>query len=383
MAKKQDNLESIWTQMEKLYGDDGLAEIEDIESLPSGSYALDDVLGLWGNARGRLVQYAGKKSSGKTLMSLMAVKEWQKLNPKNWAYFIDAECTFDKSWAQKLGVDTSPARLRILKSNNGAEIFEKLCGVPHKEPGKSKVKPGLLDIIKERGGADTTGLGIIVLDSIAAVAPPLEMASRSGKSNMALMARFLPPELRKLIPLLSETGVMFIAINQVRTNPGQLYGDPTQTPGGAAWDHHCSTMVHFTMREAKDAKIIGDEGVPIGHIVMARIDKNKAAPPFRKCEFRVKYTEGVVDRHIEIGQLAIQYGVVERPNNRVYLYGGDKYIGKDNFFDAIRANGLSSELFGKVKEAKESGVSVRKDNVEAAEEEQWADVSPSDVIEEE
>lgn len=362
MAKKQTNegqinLESIWTQMEKLYGDNGLAEIENISSLPSGSHALDDVLGLWGNARGRLIQYAGKKSSGKTLMSLMAIGRWQSLNPKNWAYFIDAECTFDKSWAQKLGVDTSPNRLRILKSNNGAEIFEKLCGVPHKEPGKPKVKPGLLDIVKECGGADATGLGIIVLDSIAAVAPPLEMASRSGKSNMALMARFLPPELRRLIPLLSETGVMFIAINQVRTNPGQLYGDPTQTPGGAAWDHHCSTMVHFTMRESKDYKIMGDEkDVPIGHIVMARIDKNKAAPPFRKCEFRIKYTEGVIDEHIEIGKLAIQYGVVERPNNRSYVYEGEKYIGKDNFFDAIREKGLAPDMLVKVKKAKEAGV---------------------------
>jgi len=381
MAKKQSNSEAIWAQMEKLYGDDGLADIENVEALPSGCIALDDIMGLWGNPRGRLIQYAGKKSSGKTLMSLMAIKEWQKKDPKNWAYFIDAECSFDKRWAERLGVDTSPNRLRILRSNNGAEIFEKLCGVPHKEPGKPKVKPGLLDLIKGRGGADATGLGIIVLDSVAAVAPPLEMASRSGKSNMALMARFLPPELRKIIPLLSETGVMFIAINQVRTNPGQLYGDPTQTPGGAAWDHHCSMMVHFTMREAKDAKIMGPEkNVPIGHIVMAKIDKNKAAPPNRKCEFRIKYLDGVVDEHIGIGGLGIKYGVVERPNNRTYVYEGEKYVGKDNFFDAIKAKKLGPDMLVKIKKAKESGV-IMSDEVEKTEE-QWASVVPSNLEEE-
>jgi recombination protein RecA len=383
MAKqKKSELDSIWDQMEKLYGDDGLCDIEEVEALSSGSPGLDDILGIWGNPRGRLIQYAGKRSSGKTLMSLMAIKEWQQKDPKNWAYFIDAECSFDKRWAQMLGVDTSPRRLRVLKSNNGAEIFEKLCGVPHKEPGKAKTKPGLLDIVKEMGGSDKSGLGIIVLDSVAAVAPPLEVTSRSGKSNMALMARFLPPELRKIIPLLSETGVMFIAINQVRTNPGQLYGNPEGTPGGAAWGHHCSVMVHFTMRESKDAQIIGSEkDVPIGHVVMARVDKNKVAPPKRKCEFRIQYTQGVVDKHIEIGSLGIKYGIVSRPNNRTYVYDGNKYVGKDSFFAAIAEEKLESEMLAQVKEAKDSGMVVL-DPTKVVKEEQWADV-PARFIEEE
>jgi len=380
---KQTSQESIWIQMEKLYGDDGMAEIEAIETLSSGSHVLDDILGLWGNPRGRLVQYAGKQSSGKTLMSLMAIKEWQGKDPKNWAYFIDAECSFDKRWAEMLGVDTSPAKLRVLRSNNGAEIFEKLCGVPHKEPGKPKAKPGLLDIVKERGGADATGLGIIVLDSVAAIAPPLEVASRSGKSNMALMARFLPPELRKIIPLLSETGVMFIAINQVRTNPGQLYGNPEQTPGGAAWNHHCSMMVHFTMRANKDSQIIGAEkDVPIGHVVMARIDKNKVAPPKRKCEFRIQYTKGVVDRCMEIGILGIKYGVVERPNNRTYVYGDQKYVGKDNFFEAIKKNNLAADILSEVVKAKESGILVPEKLDEEENIETWTDVVASNIEEE-
>jgi len=357
----------IFDKMEKLYGDDGLDNVSAIETISTGSYSLDDIIGPWGNPRGRIVQYAGRESSGKTLMSLMTIKHWQSLAPHNWAYFIDAECGFSLEWAKMLGVDVSPDRLRILRSNNGAEIFEKLCGVPHKEPGKPKAKPGLLDIVKELGGADASGLGIIVLDSVASIAPPLEMASCSGKSNMALIARFLPPELRKIVPLLSQTGVIFIAINQVRTDPGKMYGDPTSTPGGAAWKHFCSVMVHFLMSESKDSKIFDSSGEQIGHTLKARIDKNRVGPPKKICEFDVKYIEGIANKHVEIATLAIKYGVVKRPNNRTYTYGEEKWTSKDDFHSAMLKDELSSQILLDVKKAKEEGFEIEETNMEEVE----------------
>lgn len=355
MAKaEKSRLVQIWDQMEKLYGDDGLGTVMEVETISTGSHALDDAIGPWGNPRGRIIQYAGKESSGKTFMSLMAIKHWQSLAPHNWAYFIDAECGFNIDWAKILGIDLK--RLKILRSNNGAEIFEKLCGVPHKEPGKPKIKPGLLDLVKEAGGSDKSGLGIIVLDSVAAIAPPLEMASYAGKSNMALIARFLPPELRKITPLLSQTGVMFIAINQVRTDPGKMYGDPTSTPGGAAWKHYCSVMVHFLMSESKDSKIFDAAGEQVGHTLRARIDKNRIGPPKRICEFDIKYVEGVVNKHIEVATLATKYGIVKRPNNRTYVYNDEKIVGKDAYYNAVLSGTLpQEELLAKVVEAKSQG----------------------------
>lgn len=356
---EKSQVSQIWDQMEKLYGDDGLGSVMQIETISTGSHTLDDAIGPWGNPKGRIIQYAGKESSGKTFMSLMAIKYWQSLAPHNWAYFIDAECGFNIEWARTLGVDTDPKRFRLLRSNNGAEIFGKLCGVPHKEPGKPKTKLGLLDMVKEAGGAEKSGLGIIVLDSIAAIAPPLEVASYSGKSNMALMARFLPPELRKIVPLLSETGVMFIAINQVRTDPGKMYGDPTSTPGGAAWKHFCSVMVHFLMSESKDSKIFDAQGEQIGHTLKARIDKNRVGPPKRICEFDIEYVRGVVNRHVEVATLATKYGVVKRPNNRTYLYGDEKVVGKEAYYNAVLEGTLpQEELLEKIKEAKNEGVEV-------------------------
>lgn len=366
MAKdEKPRVVQIWDQMEKLYGDDGLGTVMQIETLSTGSHALDDAIGPWGNPKGRIIQYAGKESSGKTFMSLMAIKHWQSLASHNWAYFIDAECGFNIHWAKILGVDLS--RLRILRSNNGAEIFEKLCGIPHKEPGKPKTKPGLLDIVKEAGGADKSGLGIIVLDSVAAIAPPLEMASHSGKSNMALIARFLPPELRKIVPLLSQTGVMFIAINQVRTDPGKMFGDPTSTPGGAAWKHYCSVMVHFLMSESKDSKIFDSTGEQVGHKLKARIDKNRVGPPKRICDLDIKYVEGVANKNVEIATLAVKYGVVERPNNRTYTYGEEKWVSKDSFYDALLDEKLASKIFKDVVASKEAGVEPKEINTEELE----------------
>jgi hypothetical protein len=190
------------------------------------------------------------------------------------------------------------------------------------------------------------------------MAPPLEVASPSGKSNMALLARFLPPELRKITPLLSETGVMFIAINQVRTDPGKMYGDPTSTPGGAAWKHFCSVMVHFLMSESKDSKIFDSADEQIGHTLKARIDKNRIGPPKRMCELDIAYVQGVINRHVEIAKLAVKYGVVKRPNNRIYMYGDDRIDGKDTYYETVLNNTWNQqELLEKVKEAKSQGMS--------------------------
>lgn len=358
------NIENLWSEMIKQYGSDGFFRedsefVADVKTIASGSPSLDDALGVGGLPCGRIIQYAGKESSGKTLMSLMAIREWQKLNPKNWAFFIDAEYTLDLSWAQQLGVDTSSKRLIIYKENGGAKIFSRLCGIPNKEPEKPKTKPGLLDIVKAQGGSENSGLGIIVLDSIAAIAPPMEMSSAPGKPNIALLGRFLPPELRKLTPLLAETGVMFIAINQVRTDPGKMWGDPTTTPGGSALKHYHSAMVHFIPLGSADSKII-ENGVQVGHRVKARMDKNKVAPPFKSGEFDIRYTEGLTNKHIEAADLAIKYGVINRPNNVMYEYGDQKIKGKNNFYNYVLENEFTEKLIQESKEAKISGTKSEK-----------------------
>lgn len=340
-------MQQIWDQMNKVYGNDGMCGVGKVrETITTGSYLLDDALIIGGLAKGRIIQYAGREGCGKTFMSMIAIKEWQKLNPDNWAIFIDAEYTYDDIWAKNLGVDVN--KVFVIKENSGVEIFTQLCGEPSKELGRPKTKPGILDLEKE----NPSGLGIIVIDSIASIVSPITMTKAVGNQNIAPLGRFLPDALGRLVPLLSQTNVTCIAINQVRVDVGKMWGDPMSTPGGKALKHHHSGMINFTYSESLKSKLFDEEGNACGHVVNARIDKNKLAPSFRACAFQIKYLEGVVNKHIEIGELAVKYKVVNRPSKVSYEYGDNKWVGKDAYYNGILENNLEKELLTKIKEAK-------------------------------
>ena len=355
MSKK--SMADVWKEMEKQHGDEGLyvgngSMTTYSDAISTGSYALDDALGIWGVPKGHVIQYAGFESSGKTLLSLCTIAEWQKKDPNNWAMFIDAEFSFDQTWAESLGVDTS--RLMVYRENKGTEIFNRLIGVPNKRNKTGIVtlaKPGVLNMEVETGGS---GLGVIVLDSIASMQPPQEEDSKAGKDNMALMARFLPMVLRKLTPLLSETGVTFIAINQVRFQPGVMYGDPTMSPGGTALKHACSQMINLGMIRSAESYILDGDKTQIGHKIRAKVQKNKKAPPFRVAEFSIKYTEGIVNKEDEIRDIGARYGVIQRPNNKTWILDDIKYNGKDSISEALKDEKLMLSVFERAKEAKKN-----------------------------
>ena len=352
MAK---SMEDIWGQLEKQHGDQGLfAGSENmytfVDVIPTGSYLLDDALGIWGIPRGHIIQYAGFESSGKTFLSLTTIAEWQKKDPRNWAFFVDAEFTFDANWATGLGVDLD--RLFVYRENRLVNIFERLIGVPGAKPEAEKSKKGLLDLEKESGG---TGLGLIVIDSIAAMQPPQEETSAPGKNNIALLARALPAELRKITSMLSDTGVTLICINQLRTRPGIMYGNPEESPGGTTLKHSCAQMVHLAKMQGKDSKIEAGEET-IGHHIKARIDKNKKAAPWRTAEIAIDFTKGIVNKNIEVRELGVKYGIISRPNNKTYELDGTKYNGKDAIAEVLLDEKLQANIMEKVKEAKEKMV---------------------------
>lgn len=368
MAK---SMKDIWKMMEKQHGNEGLflgdSEITnyDVDVISTGSYALDDALGIWGLPRGHLVQLAGIESSGKTLLSLTTIAEWQKQNERNWAVFIDAEFSFVPSWGESLGVDLS--RLMVIRENKATAIFDRLLGIPAKRDKNTgaikKSKPGLLDLEIESGG---TGLGVVVLDSLAAISPPAELESKSGKDNMALLARFLPPELRKLTPMLSATGVLFIVINQIRTQPGVMYGNPETSPGGRAIKHAESVAINLGMIGGKDSAIFDENKEQIGHSIRAKVIKNKKSVPFRTANFSIIYTQGIVNKNEEIRDIGARYGIIQRPNNRTWVLDEEKYGGKDIIAKALENTELAQSVLERSKEAKKSGInaSINKESEE-------------------
>lgn len=345
----------IWAQMQKQHGEEGLFSGDQSmfndtgDAISTGSYLLDDALGIWGIPRGSVLQIAGFESSGKSLLALMLVREWQKKDPKNWAFWVDAELAFDQTWAKALGVDLE--RLLVYRENDAIKIFERLIGQPNKsDASKPKIKKGLLDLEIESGG---TGLGLVVIDSVAFIIPPAEETSAVGKANMALLARFLPPELRKITPLLNKSKVSLIGINQLRMKPGVMYGNPEESPGGSAFKYACAQMIHLAKMNGKDAQILSNSGEQIGHKIRIRIDKNKKAPPNRTAEVAIKYLEGITDLNVELAILGLKYGVVKKLNNISYEYDGKEFRGKDSLYEYFKDNSLHVSLLEKIKKSKE------------------------------
>ncbi len=322
--------------------------------ISSGSLALDNALSSGGHPKGRLIQLYGAPGSGKTLMAMIAMLEAQKADPNAYQMFIDAEGTFDPKWAKILGLNVK--KIIIIEGDmavNGRKCFEMLLGEPkedkktHKLVGKSK--EGLLDqIIKGE-----MNINIIVLDSLGSIMPPGEDISAVGKMNMSLLARFLTTTFRKLSLELSKAKIPFIIINHVKATMDS-YGPDHTFSGGNTYAHFLSANIFFSIVNRADAKILDDKENKIGHTLRAVIEKSKFGPWPRTCEFKVNFGIGVIDKHEEIAQLAIDYGVVEKPTAVTHQYGDQKWVGLAKFCDAIAADpALAEELTQKIHEARE------------------------------
>jgi len=308
-----------------LYFDGNISSVGSCDIIRTGSASLDYALGIGGYPRGRIVQLAGKESSGKTLLALLAIKSWQEEHPENTAMFVDAEFTYDPEWATSLGLDTS--RIIVAKTNEARKIFEGLIGktTVNKVTGKSsKSIDGVLDLVAAGTDPKFKRLGVIVIDSVAAMNTPMETVASIGKQNMAPMPRFLSTELKKLTPSVAEANVLMIFINQIRTDPGIMYGNPESSPGGRALKHGCSVMVNIAPMLGADNRIEDSSKTQIGHRVRAKIDKNKVGVPYRKAEYMIKYGIGMVEKNKEILDLGIKIGLIERPTSRSYVIGTDK-----------------------------------------------------------
>jgi recombination protein RecA len=326
------------------------------EKLPvssTGSLALDDAFSSGGIPKGRLIQYYGPPSSGKTLMAMLAMKEAQILEPDSQQMFIDAEGTFNSQWAETLGLDTS--RIIVVDGETaviGRSCFEMILGTPkedkktHELVGKSK--EGLLDKIM----AGEFNINMVVLDSLGAIIPPGEDTSAVGKMNMALLSRFLTTTFRKLSLDANKAKVPFIFINHKKANMDP-YGVDHVFSGGNSYAHFLSLNVYFEAVTRADAQILNEKDQKIGHTIRATVEKTKYGSP-RKCEFKVNFGIGVIDKHEEIAQLAVDYNVVQKTSTVSHEYGDKKWVGFPKFCEAVKEDPyFANELTLKISEARD------------------------------
>ncbi|NLN30206.1 MAG: recombinase RecA [Bacteroidales bacterium] len=293
--------------------------IEDIQVIPTGSLSLDAALGIGGLPRGRVIEIYGPEASGKTTLAIHAIAEAQKNG--GIAAMIDAEHTFDRNYAEKLGVDIE--NLLISQPDNGEQALE--------------ITDNLI-----RSGA----LDIIVIDSVAALTPKAEIEGEMGDSKMGLQARLMSQALRKLTANISKTNTSCIFINQLREKIGIMFGNPETTTGGNALKFYSS--VRLDIRRTSQLKN-GDE--IIGNRTRVKIVKNKLAPPFRKADFDILYGEGISQLG-EIIDLGTDFNII-RKSGSWYSYNETRIgQGREAVKQILRDNPeLYDELKTKVIEA--------------------------------
>ncbi len=337
-----------------------------LKSVPTGSLLLDEILGCGGYPLGRIIQLYGPPGSGKSLLAMLAMKEAQQLNSESQQVFIDAENTFNVEWAEQLGLDTS--RVIIVDGDlavNGRRCFEMLLGEP-KEDARThalvgKKKEGLLDKIVSK----EIDVNLIILDSLGAVIPPGEDVAAVGKANMALMARFLTTTFKKLALEVNKANVPFLVINHKRDNMDP-YGSDHTFSGGNTYAHFLSANLYFEAVMRKDAMILDEKDNKIGHTIRATTEKSKFCAWPKKCEFKVDFGVGVIDRHEEIAQLALDYNVVSKPTSVTHEYGDKKWVGFGKFCEAIKDDpALAEELVQKISEARDVKWETKRQEQEA------------------
>lgn len=293
--------------------------IENIQVISTGSIGLDAALGIGGLPRGRVIEIYGPEASGKTTLAIHAIAEAQKNG--GIAAIIDAEHTFDRNYAEKLGVDVE--NLLISQPDNGEQALE--------------ITDNLI-----RSGA----LDIIVIDSVAALTPKAEIEGEMGDSKMGLQARLMSQALRKLTANISKTNTSCVFINQLREKIGVMFGNPETTTGGNALKFYAS--VRLDIRKTNQIKE-GEE--IIGNRTRVKIVKNKLAPPFKKADFDILYGEGISQLG-EIVDLGTDFNIIKKSGSW-FSYGDTKIgQGRDAVKQILKDNPeLYEELKAKVTEA--------------------------------
>lgn len=293
--------------------------IENIQVISTGSIGLDAALGIGGFPRGRVIEIYGPEASGKTTLAIHAIAEAQKNG--GIAAIIDAEHTFDRNYAEKLGVDVE--NLLISQPDNGEQALE--------------ITDNLI-----RSGA----LDIIVIDSVAALTPKAEIEGEMGDSKMGLQARLMSQALRKLTANISKTNTSCVFINQLREKIGVMFGNPETTTGGNALKFYAS--VRLDIRRTNQIKE-GEE--VIGNRTRVKIVKNKLAPPFKKADFDILYGEGISQLG-EIVDLGTDFNIIKKSGSW-FSYGDTKIgQGRDAVKQILKDNPeLLDELKAKVQEA--------------------------------
>lgn len=326
-AGEEKALDEAIKQIEKQFGKGSIMRLGDradlsVDVIPTGSLTLDLALGIGGYPKGRIVEVYGPESSGKTTLALHAIAEVQKQGGR--AAFIDAEHAIDPVYAKNLGVDIE--QLILSQPDSGEQALEIT---------ETLVRSGAIDLI--------------IVDSVAALVPQVELDGEMGDSQMGLQARLMSKALRKLSGCLNKSECTIIFINQLREKIGVMFGNPETTTGGRALKFYSSIRIEIRRSEA-----IKNGTEIVGNKTNIKVVKNKVAPPFKTASVDVIYGQGI-SKDGEVLDLSVELELVEK-SGAWYSYKGEKIgQGRENSKLYIKThpeimeeliNGIKSKIMG-------------------------------------
>ena len=301
-AEREKALETALAQIDRQFGKGSVMRLGSddrapVETIPTGSIALDAALGIGGLPRGRIIEIYGPESSGKTTLTLHAIANAQRNGGQ--AAFIDAEHALDPEYAKALGVDIDA--LLVSQPDTGEQALE------------------IADMLVRSGAID-----LIVIDSVAALVPRAEIEGEMGDSHVGLQARLMSQALRKLTGGLNSTNTTMIFINQLREKIGVFFGSPETTAGGKALKFYAS--VRLDIRRIETLK---DGQESVGNRTRVKVVKNKMAAPFKQAEFDIIYGTGI-SREGSLLDFGVEHDIVKK-SGAWYTYEGDQLgQGKEN-----------------------------------------------------
>ena len=300
-------------EIDKRFGSEAIRKLGDnsvamIPSISTGSLSLDAAIGIGGIPTGRIVEFYGPESSGKTTLALHAIASSQKTGGV--AAFIDAEHALDPSYARRLGVNLDD--LLVSQPDSGEQALE------------------ITELLTRSGAVD-----IIVIDSVAALTPQAELDGDMGDSHVGLQARLMSQGLRKLTGIVKKTNTTIIFINQIRMKIGVMFGSPETTTGGNALKFYAS--LRLDIRRTGTIKDVKNDDNPIGNNVKVKVVKNKVAPPFKIANFDIMFNKGI-NYTGELIDLGVHYDIVNK-SGAWFSYGKTRLgQGRDNSCQFLEEN---------------------------------------------
>jgi len=296
-------------QIDKQHGKGSIMRLSDsrvvqVDAIPTGCLSLDAAIGIGGVPKGRIVEIYGPESSGKTTVCLHVIAEAQKKG--GIAAFIDTEHALDVNYAERLGIDLD--NLLLSQPEFGEQALEIV---------ETLVRSGAIDVI--------------VIDSVAALTPRIEIEGDMGDSQMGSQARLMSQAMRKLNAAIGKSHACVMFTNQLRSKIGVVYGNPETTTGGNALKFYASVRIDVRRKE-----VIKDGPNIVGNRVRAKIVKNKVAPPFKEVEFDIMYNEGIskIGDLIDVGT---ELDVIQKSGSW-YTYEGERVQGREGLRKIIVEN---------------------------------------------